>query len=46
MAANPLQDSIDIFNEKGTLTYLPRHRYTGIDKFKFRVIDDKGSEKT
>ena len=45
LTADPLQGSIDKFdNEKGTLTYIPEQGYSGNDEFKFRVVDDKGSE--
>ena len=45
LTADPLQGSVDKFdNEKGTLTYIPEQGYSGNDEFKFRVIDDKGSQ--
>jgi hypothetical protein len=45
ITADPLQGSIDNFDkEKGTLTYVPQQGYSGNDQFKFRVIDEKGSE--
>jgi Concanavalin A-like lectin/glucanases superfamily/K319L-like, PKD domain/Bacterial Ig domain len=45
ITADPLQGSIDSFDKgKGTLTYIPKEGYSGNDEFRFRVIDDKGSE--
>jgi hypothetical protein len=45
LTADPLQGSIDqLNNEKGTLTYSPQQGYSGNDEFKFRVVDDKGSQ--
>ena len=45
LTADPLQGSIDKFDkEKGTLSYVPQQGYSGNDEFKFRVLDDKGSQ--
>ena len=45
ITADPAKGSLDDFDqEKGILTYFPPQEYSGNDMFKFRVVDDKGSE--
>src|SRR5206468_4123394 len=45
ITADPLHGSLDNFNkEKGTVTYMPQKDYSGDDKFRFRVSDNKGGQ--
>ena len=45
VSADPLQGTLSNFDgEKGTVTYVPQQGYSGNDEFRFRAIDDKGSE--
>ena len=45
VTADPVQGTLDNFDgEKGTATYVPQQGYSGNDQFRFRAIDDKGSE--
>ena len=45
VTADPVQGTLENFDgEKGTATYVPQQGYSGSDQFRFRAIDDKGSE--
>jgi hypothetical protein len=45
ITADPSQGSLTDFDkDKGTVTYMPKEGYFGVDKFSFKVTDDKGSE--
>jgi Concanavalin A-like lectin/glucanases superfamily/K319L-like, PKD domain/Bacterial Ig domain len=45
ITADPSHGSLDNFNkEKGTVTYIPQKDYSGDDKFRFRVSDNKGGQ--
>jgi Concanavalin A-like lectin/glucanases superfamily/K319L-like, PKD domain/Bacterial Ig domain len=45
ITTDPTQGALTKFDgEKGTATYAPQEGYSGSDQFRFRAIDDKGSE--
>jgi len=45
VVADPSHGTLDNFDESdGTVTYVPEKDYSGDDKFKFKVTDDKGAE--
>ena len=45
VVADPSHGTLDNFDKSdGTVTYVPEKDYSGDDKFKFKVTDDKGAE--
>ncbi len=45
ITSDPSHGKLDNFDKsEGTLTYVPEKDYSGDDKFKFKVVDDKGAE--